>query len=97
MGKRGATKVLRAYQGYFDNGRFVSPDGALIPDKTRVIVTLLGDEITPTPTTRAQRQFDAVKAFISDASGQDELSAEDYADLESGKYKLRMSGRAFDV
>jgi hypothetical protein len=90
-------KMLQAYQGYFDNGRFVSPEAAAIPDRARVIVTLLGDEIIPAVKTRAQQQLDAVKAFISDTSGKDELSAEDYTELESGKYRFDMSGRKLDL
>ncbi|MDR1000078.1 MAG: hypothetical protein LBL96_04650 [Clostridiales bacterium] len=89
--------MLQTYQGYFEKGRFISLEVAVIPDKTRAIVTLLGDEVIPSVKTRAQQQLDAVKAFISDGSGEDELSAEDYAELESGKYRFSMSGRKLDL
>lgn len=89
--------MLQAYQGYFEKGRFVSPEAITIPDKARVIVTLLGDYATSEVKTAAQQQLEAVKAFISDTSGEDELSAEDYAELESGKYKFNMTGRMLDL
>jgi hypothetical protein len=90
-------EVLQTYQGYFEKGRFVSPEAEVIPDKTRVIVTLIDDEVFTPIKTRAQQQLDAVKSFISDSSGKDELSAEDYAELESGKYRFSMSGRSLDL
>ena len=91
--ERGDMEMLQAYQGYFDKGRFVSPEAAAIPDKARVIVTLLNDEVFTSVKTRAQQQLDAIKSFISDNSGEDELSADDYAELQNGKYRWTPIGR----
>jgi hypothetical protein len=89
--------MLHAYQGYFENGRFVSSEVDSIPDKMRVIVTLFDDDIITPMKTRAQQQLEAVKAFISDNRGNEELSEEDYSELESGKYSLNFSGRELDL
>jgi hypothetical protein len=75
--------MLHAYQGYFENGRFVSSEVDSIPDKMRVIVTLFDDDIITSMKTRAQQQLEAVKAFISDNRGNDELSVKDNDDLKS--------------
>ncbi|MDR0948186.1 MAG: hypothetical protein LBM69_01555 [Lachnospiraceae bacterium] len=54
------------------------------------------DVFTPIKT-RSQHQLDAIKAFISDNFGENELSSQDYDELESGKYKFKMSERELDL
>jgi hypothetical protein len=85
--------MLQTYQGYIqEDGRLFSPELLDIPKNKRVLFTLVGDELPPVKT-RSQMQCEALKDFFADNSGDDELNAEDYAELESGKYKLNFSAR----
>jgi hypothetical protein len=65
--------------------RFHSKFRAFRNFQTRL--TLVDNELPPVKT-RSQQQLDAVRESIPSSASDDELSAEDYAELESGKYKL---------
>ena len=75
----------QTYQGYFQEGRFVSSDMISIPENTRVYITVVGDE-PDTP----QRQHEALKRFFAsiDAIDGEPLSDDDFADLEKMRVKL---------
>ena len=58
--------MYTTYKGYFQNGRFVSPELAAIPDNIEVHVTIIGDETQIVDDkTMAQRQNEALKQLVS--------------------------------
>lgn len=44
---------MEAYQGYFENGRFIPEDHAVIPERKKVIITVLDESAVES---RVQRQ-----------------------------------------
>jgi hypothetical protein len=54
---------MEAYQGYFENGRFVPEDNISIPGRRRVIMTVLDE---PTPKDTLGKQHRAVSRFIKE-------------------------------
>ena len=71
--------MLQAYQGYFQDGRFMSPDMATIPNDVKVYV-IVADEL-PKVKTKAQLQNEALREFsaamkeISDEPLDDEFDS----------------------
>jgi hypothetical protein len=56
--------MLRTYQGYFKEGRFISPDQVSIPDNVTVHITIVGGNM-PQIKTKAQLQNEALRQFSS--------------------------------
>ncbi|MDR1705399.1 MAG: hypothetical protein LBS19_12035 [Clostridiales bacterium] len=56
--------MMQTYHGYVREGRFISRDGAEIPNGTEVLVVVTGKEL-PQGESRAQRQLEAVERFIA--------------------------------
>jgi len=76
-------EMVQTYQGYFQNGRFVSPDVMKIPENVEVRVTVTGREL-PLTKTRAQRQGEAIRRFMSAIDATDNQFTEaDFADLDN--------------
>ena len=87
-------EMMRAYQGYFQNGRFMALEAVTIPDNVEVYVMVTDREIPTESTTEkltpAQRTVaeDFLKALQLLRDGG--FTEEDEAainDLQSGKYK----------
>jgi aminoglycoside phosphotransferase (APT) family kinase protein len=79
--------MLQTYQGYFQNGRFMSVEEAVIPENTRVFVTVVGNELPPVAVSRSRRQLEALERFIAAVREIDNepLSDEDFAELENNR------------
>ncbi len=60
---------MLAYQGYFENGQFVSLDAVKVPDQRRVILTVL-DEIVQKPS--ENKQAGALREFFDAINASDE-------------------------
>jgi len=54
--------MYTTYRGYFENGRFISPELTTIPNNIEVHVTIIGGEVSPVKT-KAQQQNEALKRF----------------------------------
>jgi hypothetical protein len=79
----------QTYQGYFQDGRFVSPDSVSIPDNSLVMVTVVDDQL-PVFKTRGQQQVEALDQFILSIKAIDNepLTEDDYAALENNRANL---------
>ena len=78
--------MMQTYQGYFQKGRFISPEMVEIPDNIEVFVMVTGREL-PQPNTNAQKQLEAFDKFVSAIrSIKDEpLTDDDFAELENNR------------
>ena len=78
--------MLQTYQGYFQNGQFMSPELVRIPDNVEVYVTVTGRECH-FPKTKARRQLEAFDKFVSAIRSIDDepLTDEDFAELENNR------------
>jgi len=78
--------MVQTYQGYFQNGRFISPELIAIPDNIEVYVMITGKELPP-PKTKSQRQLEAFDKFVSAVRsiGDESLTEEDFAELENNR------------
>jgi hypothetical protein len=78
--------MMQTYQGYFQKGRFISPELVEIPDNIEVFVMVTGREL-PQPKTKAQKQLEAFDKFVSAIrSIKDEpLTDDDFAELENNR------------
>ena len=77
---------MRAYEGYFENGKFYTAGRILrIPEHRRAIVNILEDEIIKTEIL-AQRQNEALKQFSAAIKeiGDEPLDDEFFAIINSG-------------
>jgi hypothetical protein len=54
---------MQAYQGYFENGRFITADTVKIPERRRIILTVLDE---PVEDSIVIKQRKAIKRFIND-------------------------------
>ena len=80
--------MLQTYQGFFQEGRFVSPEAVVIPENTRVLITVVGNELPPFDiASRSQKQLEAMERFISavNAIDNEPLTDEDFSELESNR------------
>jgi len=82
--------MYTTYRGYFQNGRFVSPELVTIPDNIEVQVTIIGDEISLVKT-KAQRQNEALKRFFAavDSIEDEPITDDDIAVLENNRVNFR--------
>ena len=82
--------MYTTYRGYFQNGRFVSPELVTIPDNIEVHVTIIGDEISLVKT-KAQRQNEALKRFFAavDSIEDEPITDDDIAVLENNRVNFR--------
>ena len=87
--------MLQTYQGYFREGRFISPELAVIPDDVEVHVTIIGDVMPPVKTL-AQKQNEGLKHFFAaiDAIDNEPITDEDLAGF--GEKRVKFS-REFDL
>ena len=78
--------MLQAYQGYFQKGRFISPDIVDIPENTEVIITVVGNTALSIPS-RSQQQLEAMERFVANLRKIDNepLTDEDFAALENNR------------
>ena len=76
--------MVQAYQGYFQNGRFISPE-VIIPDNVEAYVMITGRQFTSK--TKAQRQLEAFDKFVSAVRsvGDEPLTDDDFAELENNR------------
>jgi hypothetical protein len=57
-------EMIRAYQGHFEQGRFISLENVVIPENKRVFVMVVDDELPPVKTI-AEQQHDALIEFFA--------------------------------
>lgn len=89
--------MLKAYQGYFNNGQFISLDNIPIPEKKRVIITVLDDEFTDIKTeaknisNNAKQQKLAFEKYFSaiDTIEGEDLTELDFSELENNRLNFR--------
>ncbi|MDR2713403.1 MAG: hypothetical protein LBB91_09875 [Clostridiales bacterium] len=79
-------KMVQTYQGYFQKGRFISTEPAVIPDNVEVFIMVTDREL-PISRTKAQRQLEAFDKFVSAISSvsDEPLTDEDFAELENNR------------
>jgi len=84
--------MIQAYQGYFQNKRFVPLDDIIIPENVEVYVMITGKKI-PTITTKSQQQRQAFEKFFSGIASIDDepITDEDIAWLDNNRVNLRRS------
>ena len=89
----------RAYEGYFDNGRFYASGKAVkIPEKQRVIITILDDAPSISTVTSAADKKAAAQHFLSAVQKlrEEGFTPEDddtINEFQSGAYKVRFEER----
>ena len=95
IANRGVMYMLQTYRGYFQDGRFISPELVTIPDNVEVHITIVGSDQPPIKT-RAQRQNEALKRFFAniDAIKDEPITDEDMADFERNRVNFK---RELDV
>ena len=83
---KGAIRMVQTYQGYFQEGQFISQELAAIPDNMEVYVMVTGRKYLPSKT-KAQRQLEAFDRFVSAVESIDDepLTDEDFAELENNR------------
>jgi hypothetical protein len=64
--------MVQTYQGYFQEGRFVSPNTRSIPENVEVYV-LVTDKTISAPKTKAQEQREAFESFFQAVSNAEPL------------------------
>ena len=76
--------MLKALQGYFRSGRFVSSEPVEIPDNVEVFVMITDRELQPHKT-KSQRQLDAFNKFVTaiNSIADETLTDNDFSELES--------------
>lgn len=81
--------MIQTYQGYFRNGRFVSPELVDVPENVEVYVMVTGKELQPTKT-KSQQQLEAFDKFISNLKNvkDESFTNEDFAFLENNRANL---------
>ena len=67
--------MVQTYQGYFEEGRFVSTHTSSIPDYVEVYVVVTG-KTASTEITKAQKQRQAFEEFIQTVANAEPLSKE---------------------
>ena len=78
--------MMQTYQGYFQKGRFISPELAAVPDNMEVYVLITGRKYLPSKT-KAERQLAAFNKFVSVIKSIDDepLTDEDFTELENNR------------
>jgi len=78
--------MLQTYQGYFQNGRFISPELANVPENVEVYIMVTGKEFE-LPKTKAQQQLEAFDKFVAGIKTIDDepLTDEDFSLLENNR------------
>ena len=79
-------KMIQTYQGYFQKGRFISPELISIPDNVEADVMITGKKCLSAKT-KSQRKLDAFNKFVSAVESIDDekLTNEDFDDLENNR------------
>jgi len=75
--------MVQTYQGYFQEGRFVSPQTKSIPEHVEVYV-LVTNNAVPAKKTKAQEQREAFEAFFEAVSKAEPLGEEFDEIINSG-------------
>ena len=78
--ERGVLRMLKTYQGYFREGRFISPELVTIPNDIRVHVTIIDEPITD-DVRRKQRAETLEKMFIRIQESKSDLADEEWDEL----------------
>ena len=89
--------MLRSYQGYFYNKQFISLDNIPIPEKKKVIITVLDDELTDIKADAqisvdiAKQQRLAFEEYFKaiDAIKGEDFTEEDFMELENNRLSFR--------
>ena len=82
--------MYTTYRGYFQNGRFISPEIVTIPDNIEVHITIIGEEL-PLVKTKAQRQNEALKRLFTeiDSIEDEPITNEDLADFARNRVNFK--------
>jgi hypothetical protein len=83
---KGRLIMVKALQGYFRSGRFISSEPAEIPDNVEVYVMITDRELQH-PISKSERQLEAFNKFVTAIrSIKDEpLTNEDFCELENNR------------
>ena len=78
--------MIKTYQGYFQNGRFISEGLVEVPNNVEVYVIVTDRESVPSKT-KAQQQLEAFDKFVSALNTIDNepLTDDDFFDLENNR------------
>ena len=78
--------MLKALQGYFRSGRFISSEPVEIPDDVEVFVMITDRELQPHKT-KPQRQLDAFNKFLTAVNSitDEALTDDDFLELENNR------------
>ena len=81
--------MIKALQGYFRSGRFISSEPVEIPDNVEVYVMITDRELQH-PKTKSERQLEAFNRFVSIINSIDDelLTDEDFYELENNRANL---------
>ena len=82
--------MVKTFQGYFQEGRFIASEPVDIPDNVEAYVMITDREYSH-PTAKPQRQLEAFNRFISALSSIDDepLSDDDFFELENNRADFR--------
>ena len=88
---------VQSYQGFFKDGRFMSPQAVKIPENVEVFVTITGREIPFMEQIDKQNdEQSTIMSVLASLPNRDDFTQEDldaFAKLESGVYKLNFPQR----
>jgi len=78
--------MVRALQGYFKGGKFISSEQAEIPEEVEVYVMITDREVNRSDA-KAQRQLAALDKFVDaiSSSAAEPLSDNDFLELENNR------------
>ena len=81
--------MLKAYQGYFKNGRFMPLEKVEIPENVEVFVTVTGREL-PQVKSKSEQQRKAMEEFLAAISQihDEPITDDDIARLENNRVKI---------
>ncbi|MCL2513366.1 MAG: hypothetical protein FWF08_05650 [Oscillospiraceae bacterium] len=86
--------MYTTYKGYFNDGRFISPEPITIPDNIEVYITIIGNELLPVKT-RAEKQNEALKRLSAGLSAiDDEPFDEKFDEVINKRFNI---GRKLDL
>ena len=58
-------EMAKTYQGYFQQGQFISIETVSIPDNVEVYVVVTDNVLTETKKTKSQKQQEAFQQFVA--------------------------------
>jgi hypothetical protein len=88
---------ILAYQGHIENGNMILPENLILPRNAEFII-VFNEPVDKASQIMQEQQKKAVHEFIAGVHRvKNELTEEDFAEIESGKYKMTFSGRELDL